>query len=242
MIGLQIFLPVILACIPSLIWLSFFLREDTHTEPRRLLFYTFAAGAFVSLFVLVFQYIFQEAITATVDSAILLIIGLALIEEIFKFAAAHWSIAHDPHFNEPIDAMIYMIAAALGFATVENLFALSSSFSLITPPSFGAAITTLGIRFIGATFLHTLAAAIIGYHWAIGKMKGRMRERIALGIVLATVVHGTFNYLISAFQNANLLVYPSLFLVSAAFFVLIDFERLKIAEEKAGVAVAQPPR
>lgn len=231
MIGLKIGTSIVLACIPSLIWLSFFLREDTHAEPKRLLFYTFAAGAFVSLFVLAVQYAFQETVLALSGGAALLIVGLALIEEVFKFSAAYWSIAHDPHFKEPIDAMIYMITAALGFATVENLFALSGSFSGASLASLGAAVSTLGLRFMGATFLHTLAAGIIGYYWARGAMRGKVRRGIAIGLVLATAVHAAFNYLIATFQNANLLIYPSLFLLSAAFFVLIDFERLKVAEK-----------
>lgn len=232
MTALHIIVSIIAACIPGIIWLFFFLPEDEHPEPKRLLFLTFGAGAFVSLFVLVVQFVFERILMGTYGSFIALIIGLALIEETFKFLAAHWTVERDPDFNEPVDGMIYMIVAALGFATVENLFVLSSSFSTISTATIGIIASTLILRFIGATLLHTLASGIVGYHWAKGKMRHAVLPNVILGIVLATVVHGAFNYLIAEFQDANLLIYPSIFLLTAAFFVLVDFEKLKIAEEK----------
>lgn len=232
MAALHIIISILGACIPSIIWLFFFLREDEHPEPKRLLFLTFGAGAFVSLFVLAAQYAFQQTLALTLQNVIVLIIGLALIEEVGKFLAARWTVEHDPEFNEPVDAMIYMIVAALGFATIENLFVLSESFSIISTATIGTLSSTLILRFIGATLLHTLAAGIIGYHWAKGKMRHAVLPNVLLGIVLATLVHSAFNYLIAEFQNANLLIYPSIFLLTAAFFVLFDFEKLKIDEEK----------
>lgn len=227
-----IIISVVGACIPSIAWLFFFLREDEHPEPKRLLLLTFGAGAFVSLFVLAVQYVFEQALLATHENFIVLIVGLALTEEVFKFLAAHWTVEHDPNFNEPVDAMIYMIVAALGFATVENLFVLSNAFSTATTDAFVVLASTLVLRFIGATLLHTLASGIAGYHWAKGKMKKSVLPSVLLGIVLATLLHGTFNYLIAEFQDANLLVYPSMFLLAAAFFVIFDFEKLKYVKEK----------
>jgi len=209
------------------VWLLFFLREDTCPEPKRLILYTFGAGAFVSLFVLVVQYAFQQSILGLGGNILLIIMGLALIEELFKFIAAYWVIDKDRAFNEPVDAMIYMIVAALGFATVENLFVLGNSFSIINLASFSIVTTTLLLRFIGATLLHSISSALVGFYWAKGKLLQKKKKFILTGILFATLIHGIFNYLIEYFQDKNLLVYPSIFLLIALFFIFIDFEKLK---------------
>jgi len=224
---LTLILTLVFACAPSIIWLLFFLREDTCPEPKRLILYTFGAGAFVSLFVLVVQYIFQQSMLGIGGNVLLLILGLALVEEIFKFIAAYWAVENDRAFNEPVDAMIYMIVAALGFATVENLFVLGSSFSVINLASFSIVTTTLLLRFIGATLLHSISSALVGFYWAKGKLLRKKKTLIPIGIILATLIHGIFNYLIGYFQDKNLLIYPSIFLLIALFFIFIDFEKLK---------------
>lgn len=229
MFFLTLILTLVFACVPSIIWLLFFLREDTRPEPKRLILYTFGAGAFVSLFVLVVQYIFQQSMLELGGSIIVLIMGLALVEELFKFIAAYWVIDKDRAFNEPVDAMIYMIVAALGFATVENLFVLGNSFSVINLASFSVVTTTLLLRFIGATLLHSISSALVGFYWAKGKLLQKKKKFILIGVIFATFIHGTFNYLIEYFQDRNLLVYPSIFLLIALFFIFIDFERLKEA-------------
>ena len=227
MFFLTLILTLLFACIPSIVWLLFFLREDTRPEPKRLILYTFGAGAFVSLFVLVVQYIFQQSVLELGGNILFLILGLALVEEFFKFIAAHWAVENDKAFNEPVDAMIYMIVAALGFATVENLFVLGNSFSVISLASFSVVTTTLLLRFIGATLLHSISSALVGFYWARGKLLQKKKVYVFIGIVFATVIHGIFNYLIEYFQDKNLLVYPSIFLLIILFFIFMDFEKLK---------------
>ncbi len=215
------------ATLPALVWLIFFLREDRHPEPKKLILYTLFTGALISFPVLATQIIFQT-IVGTIQNPLILIIGLALIEEVFKFAAAYWAVSKKAAFDEPIDAMIYMIATALGFATVENIFIIANGFNLINASSLSGAINILSLRFIGATLLHTLTAGLIGYYWAKGKLQNKLRQKIIFGLAIATFVHAIFNYLILKFQDSNLL-YPSLFLIVAAFFILNDFEKLKTA-------------
>lgn len=227
MFFLTLILTLIAACIPSIMWLLFFLKQDKKPEPKRLILYTFGAGAFVSIFVIVAQIIFKEIATQAWGSALMLMVGLAFIEEIFKFLGASWAVERDKAFDEPVDAMIYMIVSALGFATIENLFVLGNSFGILTTASLSEAGTTLILRFIGATLLHSISSALVGFYWAKGLLKKKRGVFVVFGIVLATVVHAVFNYLIGHFQDENLLVYPSIFLLIALFFVLVDFEKLK---------------
>ncbi|KKU93805.1 MAG: Membrane protein [Candidatus Jorgensenbacteria bacterium GW2011_GWA1_48_13] len=209
---------LLIAVLPSLAWLVFFLKEDLHPEPKRLLFLTFAAGALSTIPALLFQIFFESTPLASVLGPIFALVILALIEEVSKFGAAYFAIAGDENFDEPVDAMIYMITAALGFAAIENLFIASSTFSVVTAASIFDTGQVLLLRFVGATLLHVLASGLLGFYWA--------KRKISTGLTVATVTHGIFNYLILSFENANLL-YATIFLVLAMFFLFQDFEKLK---------------
>jgi RsiW-degrading membrane proteinase PrsW (M82 family) len=224
---LNFFLVVILALLPSILWMVFFLKEDRHPEPKRLIIFTFCAGALASIPVLALQVIFQKFVAGPLDFFLILILGLAIIEESFKFFAAYLSVNKEPALDEPVDAMIYTIAAALGFATVENIFIMGSRLDYLSLTNLLTSLSTLGFRFVGATLLHSLASAFAGFYWAIGRKTGKIGSRIALGIGIATAIHFAFNYLIYRFEDVNLF-YPSIFLIFAAFFVFHDFSKLKL--------------
>ncbi|MEK7479317.1 MAG: PrsW family intramembrane metalloprotease [Patescibacteria group bacterium] len=222
-----ILLAIALATVlPALVWLFFFMREDIHPEPKRIIAYTFGIGVLSALPTLLAQIIFKDAAGHGASMAFIFL-GLATIEEIFKFLAAFYAVHGSKYFDEPIDAMIYMIAAASGFATIENVLIALGSIESLTLPALYETGSVLLLRFIGATLLHVLASGIVGYYW--GKSiaaRHTHRGLLVYGIVIATVVHTVFNYLIAIFGDQNV-TYGSLILIVAAFFVLNDFEILK---------------
>ncbi|HEY5383095.1 MAG TPA: PrsW family glutamic-type intramembrane protease, partial [Candidatus Paceibacterota bacterium] len=97
-------------------------------------------------------------------------------------------------FDEPLDAVIYMVTAALGFAAVENALFLFGSLQQ------GAlhGVVTGDLRFIGATLLHTLSSSLIGISLALSFYKSSgLRRLYALGgVILATALHTLFNFFI----------------------------------------------
>lgn len=239
------------ALAPSLFWLSFFMREETHRESFRFLFSVFAAGALVSLPVLVAQTALKDALDGFGAAPALLIVGLALIEEAFKFAAVFATAHRDRSLHGALDAMVVMVVGALGFATVENLFIIGSELGSLGAASLAGTAETLALRAVGATLLHALSSALVGYAWARGRLavmharvapdsfaEPEMNHRVAddfsrpqvswvaQGLLAATAGHAAFNLLVLAFQDIHLL-YPTLLLVGLAFIVFIDFERLK---------------
>jgi len=115
-----------------------------------------------------------------------------------------------------------MIVAALGFATLENIGAISG----ISPSAtlIPAVLETISLRFVGATLLHTLTSGIIGYYWALGIVRGKVARYLAIGIPIAAILHATFNYLILTYGDV---IYSVIFLMVVGFFVLNDFEQLK---------------
>ncbi len=227
---------IALGSIPGLAWLAFYLKEDArHPEPKKLILYTFVAGALVTVFVLQFQIIINDWVVSKgyATYSLLSFMFLGVIEEIFKFVAVYLAVGRRREFDEPIDAMVYMIVAALGFATVENIASVLQSDALsITAPG---PLETTALRFVGATVLHSLTSALVGYYWgkAMARRQG-MVGGIAQGLLIATLLHAVFNYLIIKSEPVAL---PLIFLMFMALFVLNDFEKLKRADK--GVPLQQ---
>jgi RsiW-degrading membrane proteinase PrsW (M82 family) len=220
----MIVLGIILGLLPGFAWLFFYLEEDVHPEPKRLIALTFVVGAAAAFLALAVEIFFNTAIRSIsaekLTFSYLLVLGL--IEEFIKFGAAYITVHKNPAFDEPVDAMIYMVVASLGFATVENLGAINSNPAQTA--LLGTVFATTSFRFIGATLLHSLTSALLGYYWAIGIRKMNAAKYIVIGLAVATVLHGIFNYLIMNYGNA---LYSVVFLLVVGFFVLADFEQLK---------------
>ncbi|MDO8601774.1 MAG: PrsW family intramembrane metalloprotease [bacterium] len=214
---------------PSIIWLIFYLQEDRrHPEPIRLIFYAFLVGGIVTFFVLVMQIVLRQYL-GTIGISPRNPIELFLfsgIEEVMKFAAVYIFISRRRDFNEPMDAMVYMITVALGFAAVENIASLGQhQTSLITGISGLASIEVLALRFFGATLLHSLTAAVVGYHWGHALARGKdIGLGITLGLGIAILLHAAFNYLILI---EGPITWALSFVIFIGFFVIGDFERLK---------------
>ncbi len=225
------FLIVFLGLLPGFAWLFFFLKEDIHPEPKKMIAKVFIVGALFTFVALGFQIIFQKFTENLniADFGIFSLFGLSAIEEIFKFLAAYLVVRKSKFFDEPVDAMIYMIVAALGFATMENI---AVAFNMVYYNiNIEGIIKVMTLRFIGATLLHALASGIVGFYWAKRLINYKNANRqsspfiLVAGLTIATVLHTIFNYLI--ILKENIFVYPIIFLIIIAFFVLYDFEKLK---------------
>jgi len=149
----------------------------------------------------------------------------AFVEELIKFYAVKIMVLTNPEFDEPIDAMIYMMAASLGFAAIENTLIVFQT----QPDGLATTINTLILRFVGATLLHTLAGGLLGYFLAISWFFQHHRKKlIIIGILMATTFHFTFNLIIFSFEGqVTALLYTTSLLLGMAFLVSILFDRLK---------------
>ena len=217
-----------LGLLPGFAWLVFYLSEDPHPEPKRLIVLTFFCGIAFGFFTIIIEQFFNGAMSAigVAELSGLSLLGLAAIEEVMKFAAAHFAVGKSPVLEDPIDAMIYMIVAALGFATLENIGALTNVATAATHGTLIASVfEAVSLRFVGATLLHSLTSAIVGYHWALGMTRKNVPHYLASGLIVAAVLHATFNYLILNYADVG---YSVLFLLVVGFFVLNDFEKLKV--------------
>ena len=221
-------LTLVLGLLPGFAWLFFYLQEDPHPEPKRLIALTFLMGAAAAVLALGLQLASGVALRASGvgEVSMLALLFFAFIEEGLKFGAAYFSVHRNPSFDEPIDAVIYTVVAALGFATVENLGAIHGTGS--ETALIASAFETASFRFVGATLLHTLTSGLIGYYWALSiRNFGKGGKLLVFGILLGTVLHAIFNYLILEY---GIFMYALIFVAILGFFAFHDFEKLR--EEK----------
>lgn len=183
---------IALGLTPSILWLLFYLREDCHPESKKMILRAFFLGilsvAPAAAIQLGIKYSLELLSSDFFAIFFLVILSFAATEEILKYFVVKLRIIKNQEFDEPIDAMIYLIVTALGFAAAENVLLLFSNFK---EPSINPFLLILG-RFIGATLLHTLASGILGYFLAISIYK-KSRNILILGISLAVIFHGFYN-------------------------------------------------
>lgn len=229
LITFTIFLPIATGILPAIIWLWFWLKEDReHPEPKRLIAKTFLFGMLAVFVALALEYlfhIFAKEYTATiVGGEILFIFSLAFIEEIVKYFSARHSLK-SKNFDEPIDAIMYLIIASLGFAAMENIFFLVSTFK---DGGMTIGFLTSDMRFLGANLLHSVTSAIVGTSLALSyyKRKSIKITYLASGVILATLLHTIFNFYImkSSGQN-NLNVFLGLWVFTII--IIMAFEKVK---------------
>src|SRR3989344_649156 len=224
---------VTLGLAPSLVWLSFYLRKDCNPEPKYLLIKAFLMGIIIAPLAVLLQLGFSE-LKNIFDFEFLyqgtpaFFLWSSFVEEFLKFFAIYLVVIRSPEFDEPIDAMIYMITAALGFAAIENVLVM---FGLISG-GVGTALNTLALRFVGATLLHALASGLIGYFLAMSWFfREHKKKLIIFGLLIATLFHAAFNMLISFSQDSAApvvgLVYTTFLLIVLAFLVSILFDKIK---------------
>lgn len=217
--------------LPALIWLWFWLKEDAvHPEPKKLLFRVFFWGA-LSVFAAyvvergIFRFFFADLGIAT--SSLVVLSSWAITEEVIKFGAAYFAVFHNRDFDEPIDAMIYLITAALGFAALENSFFLFDALS--ASGQSGIFLLTGNLRFLGATLLHVITSAALGGIIALtfcSKSPTQKKLFTLGGLTLAVVLHIVFNwFIINSGGQEILRIFTLLWL--STIFIIFWFEKVK---------------
>jgi RsiW-degrading membrane proteinase PrsW (M82 family) len=200
----------------GIVWLSFFLLEDNEKpEPKKMLFITFVLGLASAWFAIGLEQIFavKSATLGFADYSRVSLLVNSAIEELTKFGVVWIFLRKSKFFDEPIDRMIYLITAALGFATMENLLFLLSS--TINANDF---INLALLRFIGATLMHAIASGFFGYFWS--------RRKIVWGVIGAILIHAGFNEMILKSGPA---LAPTIFLIVLAFLLFYYFDKLREA-------------
>ncbi len=238
-------LAFIFGILPSIIWLIFYLRRDLHPEPKRMILKIFVLGMLATVPAIfielalrcLFQFTFSPYAAAfptcftspaplsPAVHLVYILLGVALVEELLKYGVVRWQVYSSPAFDEPIDLPLYMIVSALGFAALENVLL----FSGLGPASLASDIFVLSIfRFIGATFLHALVSGLFGYFLVLAIFQKRFYwVSLLVGLGLAVLLHGLFNFYIIELDFPEKVVLPAAILIGLATFISLMLKKLQ---------------
>lgn len=211
-----------LGILPALLWLWFWLKEDRlHPEPRSHITLALIGGMLAVPFV----YFIQKSVAVLMGESFATSIAWAGAEEVMKFLIAYFLVLKSKFNDEPVDAMIYLTTAAIGFAGLENtLFILSP---LADGNTLGGLVTG-NLRFMGATLLHIVASASVGVWMGLAFYKSGLTKFFAAvwGLILATALHTTFNYFIMEVKGSEaFLIFGGVWF--AVVMILLSFEKVK---------------
>lgn len=214
-----IFLSLLGGVLPALLWLWFWLKEDhLHPEPKVRIMAVFLVGMAVVFFVLPLEKFIFSIFSSISITTVLLWAG---VEEIVKYVASYFAALRGKEMDEPIDAVIYMITAALGFSALENALFLSN---LINVGSFAQSIITGNSRFLGATLLHVASSAAVGAMIGLSYYKKPWLKKIFLytGLGVSITLHTIFNLLIIKLENNLFFVFSGVWVLIVLLLILIE--------------------
>ena len=178
-----------LAIGPALFWLLFFYRKDKYEpEPLPWIIKIFLLGTLIVIPIAI-----GESIAGIVVSEFVVFVIVApIIEECGKFFIVKRYVYLTHEFDEPVDGIIYAIAAALGFASLENIFYVFS----IPLTELATLSTVVFLRAILSVPGHALFSSMWGHSLGIVKFENPRNPSkiIIIGLAGAIVFHALFNY------------------------------------------------
>ena len=210
---MQLLSIVIGAFAPGIFWLWLVYRWDRyHPEPRWLVIRTFLWGMVAVIPIALVELALvmgggMGSLTA-LEQTTLSLQGIAyeafvvagMTEELGKFLVVRLTIYKSLYFDEATDGLVYSAAAALGFATLENIgYALSFGWQVML------------VRGPISTFAHVLFSVVWGYPLGLRKVQyPRSRLYLGLGLPGAMAAHGLFDFLLFTQSWYAYLVIPLL--------------------------------
>lgn len=199
---------LVIAFLPGLAWLAYVRHQDRAApEPRHLVGLVFLLGMAATLPATLGNVLLGNVVdasfpglvralgmqTASKQALELLFHFLFFfavvgpVEEISKFLVVRLSVYYHKEFDEPMDALVYCAAAALGFASLENVIYAIMKGSEV-----------LYLRALLSVPGHLLFSVIWGFGLARAKFAGKS---VWPGLLLASFLHGFYDFLLVAFSE-----------------------------------------
>jgi RsiW-degrading membrane proteinase PrsW (M82 family) len=215
-------LAVVVGTAPAVFLLSFFYLKDRYEpEPLRHIAMAFGLGLYAMIAARGMAAALAELVSrdwlalggerARLFDAFVL---AAAVEELAKWVIIVTAVFHWDEFDEPLDGVVYGVAVALGFATLENILYIASR--------------GLGVawgRAIFAVPAHALFGGTMGYYAGRAKFARAAARRAALWrdrvfcLALPVLFHGTYNYALH--HRLNVRVYAAVSAISIALWAFV---------------------
>lgn len=229
-----IFIYIIAAVLPAAILMIYAYQQDkVEKEPPGML----AMLCFLGAVAVVPSAILEELIDPYLGNfvsefspfytAFVAFVGVAVIEEGFKFLFLRLYSWNKPAFNYKFDAILYAVFVSLGFAALENIGYV-----------FGYGLTTAGVRAFTSIPGHMSFAVFMGIFYGTAKMysnRGQHARSVVyqiLSYATAVLMHGIYDTC-AMYQTTLATILLLVFLV---FMYVVVFEVLR-KEAKADVPI-----
>ena len=211
------------AVIPSIIiGIIIYKLDKVEKEPKRQLFHAFLMGIVAAVLTLALSRILgimDKTFPINLKETLLWsFIYIALVEEFLKWGCTYLFIRNNKNFNYLFDGIVYAVFVALGFATLENIFYVTST------------NLTVGLmRAVTTVPAHAIFGICIGYYLSMARYNtirkdySKMRNNLICSIVFPVALHGFFNFCL--FMNNDLYLY--IFYVFVVLLYVLAYNRLK---------------
>lgn len=191
-------LVLIFSLVPTLLLVAFVLYTDRKSkEPVKNVVLCLLSGI---LTISVAGY-FENLVMPYFSNNTILTFVWAFIEELSKIAIFFLFIFDNKHYDDIYDGIVYMMLIALSFAGLENImYAFSES-------TINDSISLALMRDFTTVPLHVICGIVIGYFMSLGsfsKSKDKKIINFSLAIVVPSLIHGSFNFLMNFLGNLKI--------------------------------------
>jgi RsiW-degrading membrane proteinase PrsW (M82 family) len=218
----QVFLSLsFYAILPVLIIFYYVYKRNKFPEPPRIVLVTFLLGigtTFPLEILIIAVEGFAESLNLGIESSnfFMSFIRAAFLEELMKFFVIIFYCLHLDHFEEPMDALVYGVAASLGFAVIENWeYVLGAS-----KDGIEYAKDVALIRSFTAVPLHALAGVFMGFFLMDAIFQKHNRKfYLFLSLFFPVCLHGLYDLILFSEGISDYYIYILLvvFLIRAYF-------------------------
>ncbi len=190
---------LLLSVLPSIILFYVVWKGDRYEkEPPKLLIKLFLFGMLTTISAAIIEFIGSDVILAFMDHSGMVYILIenflivAMIEEAGKYLVLKKVTWKHPAFNYTFDAVVYSVAASLGFATLENILYIADN--------------GLGVAIIRALFSvpgHVIDAIYMGYYYGLARYADaygdtRLKKKyLKSAFFVPVLIHGFYDFCLS---------------------------------------------
>ncbi len=186
------FLYLLAAILPAVVLVLYAYKQDQFPEPPRIVFKTFLFGCAtvlaIDLIIPILDDYNKEYFIGETFHFFDSFIRAAFVEEFFKACVIIFYCTRKTAFDEPMDGLVYGVAASLGFAAYENI---GYVLYFEKVPSFDIAL----VRAFTAIPMHALCGVIMGFLISESIFENKHNYlNLFLALFIPVGIHGLYNY------------------------------------------------
>ena len=230
-------LVILFSLVPTIVLVCLVLYTDKESkEPSKNIIICLLSG----ILTIGFASYMENLVMPYFSNNVILTYIWAFIEEFSKIAIFFLFIFDNKYYDDIYDGVVYMMLIALSFAGLENImYAFSEN-------TISNSISLALMRDFTTVPLHVICGILIGYFVSLGnfsKDKNKKYINFLFAIILPSLVHGTFNILMTFLGSLNIdynntilvLIFealPLLLIMIALFYIAYKFSKKAVMLNK----------